>query len=119
MKARGGGKLQLLIGLAITAALILGAVRIIPVYVKSYELRDAIRSQAKFAGVERKSADTIKEELYTKARELNLPVRREAIQVTPRSLGVQITVRYTVQVDLIVYKPNLNFNYSSDTSTAY
>lgn len=119
MKARGGSKLQLLLGLVITAALILGAVRIIPVYVRSYEFQDAMRSQAKFAGVEKKSAEAIRAELLRKARELELPMQREQIKVFPLRVGVQISAHYTVQVDLIVFKPNLNFDYSTDTASAY
>lgn len=119
MKARGGGKLQLLIGLAITGFLILGAVRVVPVYVRHYEFRDAMRTQAKFAGVERKSPEAIQEELFQKARELNLPLRQEAIVVSARGLGVHITARYTIPVDLVVFKYNLTFDESADTSTAY
>lgn len=119
MNARGGSKVNLVIGLAITGALILFAVRIIPVYVRSYEFQDAVRSQAKFAGVEAKSPEAIREELLQKARQLNLPIRREQIQVSSRAAGVQITVRYSVPVDLIVRQVNLPFNYSADTSTAF
>jgi len=119
MNARGGSKVQLLLGLVVTAAIIISAIRLVPVYANSFEFRDAIRSQAKFAGVENKSPQAIQEELFKKAQSLKLPVKREQIQVTPQRTGVEIRVRYAVQVDLIVYKPVLNFNYSEDTAHAF
>ena len=119
MQTRGAGRLQLLIALAITAALFVSAARVIPVYVRSYEFEDAMRSQAKFAGVDLKTPEAIRETLYRKAQDLELPLRREQIQVSPRSYGVKIAVRYTVQVDLIVFKPNFSFDFQSDTASAY
>lgn len=119
MRQRGNSKVQLLLGLAVTAILIVAAVRLVPLYANSYEFKDAIRTQAKFAGVERKSPEQIRDELFKKAQELNLPVPREQIQVVGRRGGVTITARYSVQVDLIVYSPTLSFDYSADTATAY
>lgn len=119
MKARGGSKVQLILGLLITAAIILGAVRLVPVYANSFEFKDAIRSQAKFADVERKTPEAIREALYKKAQDLDLPVTREQIQVTPQRTGVEIRVRYQVPVDLIVYRPVLKFDYAEDTAHAF
>lgn len=119
MRARGGSKVQLILGLLITAAIIIGAVRLVPVYANSFEFKDAIRTQAKFADVERKSPEAIREALYKKAQDLDLPVKREQIQVIPQRTGVQIQVRYQVQVDLIVYRPVLNFNYTEDTAHVF
>ncbi len=107
------------LALLITAAIILGAVRIIPVYVRSYEFEDAMRSQAKFAGVEQKPPETIRRELLKKAQELELPVSGDQIQVFPRRGGVRISARYAIQVDLIFYKPYLDFDFAADTATAY
>ena len=119
MNARGGSKVQLILGLLVTAGIIVAAVRLVPVYANSFEFRDAIRSQAKFADVERKTPEAIRETLYKKAQDLSLPVTREQIQVTPQRTGVQIIVRYKVPVDLIVYRPVLNFSYSEDTAHAF
>lgn len=119
MKARGGSKVQLILGLLITAAIIVCAVRLVPVYANSFEFKDAIRSQAKFADVERKTPEAIRETLFKKAQSLELPVTREQIQVAPARVGVEIRVRYQVPVDLIVYRPVLKFDYSEDTAHAF
>lgn len=119
MSARGGSRIQLLLALLITAAIVVVAVRVIPVYVRSYEFQDAIRSEAKFAGVQRKSAEAIREALYRKARELELPVSRQQIRVIPLRSGVRIFTSYAVPVDLVVYQTTLSFNFNADTATAY
>lgn len=116
---RGGGAVKGLIALAIFASLILAGLRIIPVYIDAYAFRDAMRSQAKFAGVERKSPEQIREELYKKAQELELPITREQIQVSAQQHGVAIVARFSIPVDLIAYQTTLNFDYSADTRTAY
>lgn len=119
MRAREGSRLRLLLALLIVAALIVGVIRVIPVYVRSYEFQDAIRTQAKFAGVNRKSPEVIREELYNKARALDLPVCREQIKVIPARGGVRIEAAYTVPVDLIIFKTDLSFDYAAETATTY
>lgn len=118
-KARGGGKLNALIALVIVVALFVGGIKLIPVYVNAYEFRDAMRSQAKFAGVDRKSHEQVREELYQKARDLRLPVQREQIHVTAAPGGIAVATRFAVPVDLIVFQHTLNFEFNEDTSTAY
>ncbi len=116
---QGGSRLQLLIALLIVAAIVLAAVRIIPVYVSSYEFEDAMRSQAKYAGVNRKAPQQIQQELHRKALELSLPLERKQISVTPAARGVRIAARYTVPVDLVVYTANFTFDFQADTGSVY
>ncbi len=116
---RGGGKLQVLLAVAVTAVLVVSAWRIIPVYVKSFQFQDEIRTKCKFAGVDRKSPETVKEELLRKAEELNLPVAREQLQVNAAGPGgIRVDVRYTVPVDLILFDINIPFEYNIDSKSA-
>jgi hypothetical protein len=120
MNARGGGRLNALLAVAITGAAIVAAVRIIPVYISGVEFEDAIRNEAKFASVNQRSPQQVQESLFRKAQQLDLPLRREAIQVYPSGIGgVRIMVRYTVPVDLIVYQHTMKFDIQADTKTAY
>jgi hypothetical protein len=116
---RGGGKLNVLLALAVTAALIVAGVQIVPVYVNSFRFKDEIRNRCKFAPVERKAPDQVKEELLTAARELDLPVAREQLQVNAiAGGGISVNVRYTVPVDLILFKITIPFEYNFDSKTA-
>jgi len=116
---RGGGKLQMLLALAVTAVLVVSAWRIIPVYVKSYQFQDEIRNKCKFAPVDRKSPETVKEELLRFAQEIDLPVAREQLQVN--ALGpaaIRVEVKYSVPVDLILFDINIPFEYNVDSKSA-
>jgi len=116
---RGGSKLQVLFALALTAALFVAGIRIIPVYISAFKLEDEMRNKCKFAPVERKPPEVVREELLKLAHELDLPVSREQIQIAPISgAGLKISVKYTVSVDLILFNINLPFDYTVDTKSA-
>lgn len=116
---RGSGKLQVLLALAITAILVVSAWRIIPVYVKSFQFQDEIRNKCKFAPVDRKSPETVKEELLRFAQDLGLPVSREQLQVNALGTsGIRVNVRYTVPVDLILFDISIPFEYNIDSKSA-
>jgi len=119
MKEQGSATIKTLIALVLVGAVIVVVVKIVPVYVNVYEFEDAMRQQAKFAGVERKDANAIREELYLKAQALKLPITRDQIEVSRRMGGATISARFTVPVDLIVLQRDFNFNLAADTSTAY
>jgi hypothetical protein len=116
---RGGGKLQALIALVVVAILIIGAIRIVPVYVRAYELRDFMRSEAKFAGVNRKPHEAVRNDVYLKAMALDLPVERNQIQSSAVPSGIRVVARFSVPVDLVVMDYNLNFEFEGDTRSAY
>ena len=116
---RGGSKLQVLFALALTAALFVAGIRIIPVYISAFKLEDEVRNKCKFAPVERKSPEVVREELLKEARDLGLPVAREQVQVAPiGGAGLKISVKYTVPVDLILFNINLPFEYTVDSKSA-
>lgn len=116
---QGGGKLKLLVALLITAGAVLAMVRIVPVYVKSYEFESAMREEAKFAAVRNEQPTAIRQRLLDKAQQLNFNVRPQQIQVTRVVGGVHITVSYSVPVQLPGYTLTLNFQHSVDTASAY
>lgn len=116
---QGGGKLKLLVALLITAGAVLAMVRIVPVYVKSYELESAMREEAKFAAVRNEQPTAIRQRLLDKAQQLNFNVKPQQIQVTRVVGGVHITVSYSVPVQLPGYTLTLNFQHSVDTASAY
>jgi hypothetical protein len=112
-RERGEGKLKAII---YTAILIIGvyvAIKLVPVYVAEYQLKDKMSEQARFAVVNRYSEDQIKDILYKTVQDLDIPVKRDDIKVTSTSSGLNISVSYTVPVDLMVYKTDLTFSPSS------
>lgn len=92
--------------------LALVAYRFIPVYINAYGFRDAMRTQARFAEVDGKPHASIREELYHKAQELNLPIEHDQIEITKGPDGTTIATRFTVSVDLSFLVRDVEFDFS-------
>jgi hypothetical protein len=101
---RGGSKMSFLITIIIIGALGFTAVKIVPIYVEKYQMQDAIENESRFAmsAYPKKSAEDVREDVYKKAVEINVPVKREDIKVTVTNLGVDISMDYSVPIDLAV-----------------
>jgi hypothetical protein len=111
---RGEGRLKALIYLAILILSIYVAFKLVPAYVAEYELKDKITEQARFAVVNRYSDDQIKDNIFRTIQDLDIPATRDDVKVQATNHGLEITVSYTVPVDLLVYKTDLNFSPSSE-----
>jgi hypothetical protein len=119
MRERGEGKLQLILALAGTFVLIVGGWQVVPWYVKGYSFREAIRSQVKFARVERKTNDQVQTELFRRAQELKIPLERKAIRVSVQPRNVRINAQYTVTMNLFIMEYEKTWVFSEDTTTAF
>ncbi len=119
MRERGEGKLQLILALAGVFVLVVGAWEVVPWYIKGYSFRDAIRTQIKFARVERKTSDQVQKELFQRAQELRIPLERKAIKVSLQPTNVRITAQYTVVMNLYIMEYEKTWVFNEDTSTAF
>ena len=111
---RGEGRLKALIYTAILVIGVFVAFRLVPLYVAQYELKDKMEEQARFAVVNRYSDDQIRDNLFRVIQDLDIPAKREDIKVGNTTHGISITVDYTVPVDFLVYKTEMNFSSSSE-----
>lgn len=111
---RGEGRLKALIYFAILAAAVYVAVKIVPVYVADYQLKDKMTEQARFAVVNRYTEDQIKDNIFRTIQDLDIPAKREDVKVATTNHGLQISVNYTVPVDFLIYKTEMNFSPSSE-----
>jgi hypothetical protein len=111
---RGEGRLKGLLYLAFLIIAVFVAIKVIPAYVADYQLKDKMSEQAKFAIVNRYTEDQIKDNIFRTIQDLDIPAKREDIKVTNTNHGLAIGVQYTVPVDFVVYKTDLNFDTSSE-----
>ena len=111
---RGEGKLKAIIYTVVLLFAIYGAVKIVPVYVAEYELKDKMAEQARFAIVNRYSEDQVRDVIYKVIQDLDIPATREDIKVQNTNNGIMISVNYSVPVDFKVYKTEFNFSPSSE-----
>jgi YbbR domain-containing protein len=116
---RGGSKISLILTLLIVAALGFTAVKIVPVYVEAYQFQDSIEAESRFAltGYPKKSVDDIREDIYKKAQDLDIPAKREDIRVSVTNGSVEIGTDYSVLIDLKLYQYTLQFHPHADNHT--
>jgi len=106
---RGAGKLKAIIWTALLVFLAYAAFKIMPIYIAEYQLADKIQEEARFAIVNHYSEEQIRDAVYKVVQDLDIPVARDQIKVLSSSQLVQISLDYTVPVDLIVYRVDLHF----------
>jgi hypothetical protein len=111
---RGEGRLKAIIYLAILIVAVFVGIKIVPVYVAEYQLKDKITEQARFAVVNRYSDEQVKDSIFRTIQDLDIPAKREDVKVAATNHGLMITVNYSVPVDLVFYKTELEFSPSSE-----
>jgi hypothetical protein len=113
-KERGGAKINLLLTLIILGSMIFTAVMFVPPFFTNYQLQDAMNTEARFAGYNRKSEEDIREDVWKKVQELGVPAKRADIKVTNENNTTQITVNYTVPINLIFKQFDWEFHAHGD-----
>ena len=120
IRERGGSRLNLVLTLLFLGGVVFFAVKVVPPYFANYQFQDSIESEARFAmtGYPKKSEDDIRDDIWKKAQELSIPIKKEEdIQVTMDQGNVTISTSYTIPVDLAVYQFNLQFHPHADNHT--
>jgi hypothetical protein len=106
----GKGNLKAIIWTMILVAFIYGAAMVLPVLINEYQFQDSLQSIARFASVNRKSVEQVRQAVVEEAQKEDLPVQAEDVKVAANSGNVHIDVDYSVTVDLKVYQLTLNFH---------
>lgn len=114
-RERGAGRLKTLLVLFILGAGVYIGIKVVPAYVNNFQLEDSLNTEARFAVVQRKPEEEIRDAIYRKIRELEIPARREDIRIESTGHALRISVRYIVVVDLPGYQWKLEFNPSADS----
>ncbi len=111
---QGEGRLKAIVYLAFLIIAVFVAVKVVPAYVANYQLKDKMTEQAKFAIVNRYTEDQIKDNIFHTIQDLDIPATRDDVKVANTNHGIEISVNYTVPVDFVFYKTDLNFDTSSE-----
>ena len=111
---RGAGKAKALIYTFILIFGVYVAYKIVPPYVQEYQLKDKMAEQARFAIVNRYSDQQIKDNIMRTINDLDIPARPEDVKVANTGRGLEISVTYSVPLDLLIYKTELTFSPSAE-----
>jgi hypothetical protein len=109
----GAGRIKTVLSIVFLVFVIYSGIKIIPVYVNSYELDDYIREQTPYWLTQRARPEVIQKSILDKAQDLGLPVTADQVQVEAPGSIVTVNLDYTVPVDLIVYTLQLHFTPSA------
>ncbi len=111
--------MRIVFALVLIVALIFLGLKFVPVYYGNLSFKDYVDDETKRAsyatGV---SADTIRDEVFKKAQELDIPLTKNDIKVEKGGSGagvypVSINADYTVHLDLLVTDTDLHFSVGS------
>jgi hypothetical protein len=105
--------LKAMIGIAVIVMAILVVTRIVPPYFHNYQLEDAIGEEARINTYTPKTAEAMRDSIFRKCQELEIPVTREQVNVRRDGQSVAIWIDYTVHVDLPIYPLDLQFHPAS------
>jgi Flp pilus assembly protein TadG len=111
---RGGSGVKLFLLLVLLGAMIFAGVKVVPIYVNNYQMQDAIESEARFAIGNRLAPKDIRDNVWKKVNEIGIPADQDSLKITTTPGSVQISLDYSVPVDLLVYKFTLDFHDHAD-----
>jgi len=110
--------MRIVFSLVLIVVLIFLGLKFVPVYYENYSFNDYVADESRRASyAANTSADSIRDEVFKKATELEIPVTKEEIHVEKGGSGgvvpVSISVDYTVHLDLLVTTTDLHFAVAS------
>lgn len=114
-REHGGSSLKAVIVIAIIGCLGFAAFKIAPPLMDKFQLQDAVTSEARFAVATHKNEDDMRADIMKKITELGIPATDKDLTIVASQQTISITVKYTVPIDLVLYKFDLDCNVSADS----
>src|ERR1700675_1397258 len=108
------GTIKLMLVFGLLGALVYVGVEVIPPYFANYEFQDTLDTEARLGTYSTKGDDVIRDAVFKRAQELELPLTKEQIKVqrsgTAGSGGGSIETQYSVHITLPGYPLDLEFH---------
>ena len=112
--------LKLLVALGVIAVGVYLGFELVPPFFANYQFQDAIQNEAVLQSYSNKSEDEIRDTIFKKAQDLNIPIQEDHIVVqrvgTGGSGSLAISAPYTVHIDLPYYPLDLEFRPASKSA---
>ena len=117
------GTLKLILILGLLGGLTYLGIELIPPYFANYEFQDTLDTEARLGTYSTKGDEVIRDAVFKRAQELELPLTREQIKVQrtggPGTGSVFIETAYSVHVDIPYYPMDLEFHPQSKNKGAF
>ena len=109
--------MKLIFGIFIMVAAVILIAMLAPPYFTNYQFEDALKTESQMSTYTTKTEDVIRDEVFKKAQDLDVPISKEQIKVVRNGVvgtgSVSIDASYTVHVNLPGYPLDLNFDASA------
>jgi hypothetical protein len=117
------GTIKLILVLGLLVGLVYVGAELIPPYFTNYQFQDTLDTEARLGTYSTKGDEVIRDAVFKRAQELELPVTRDQIKVQrtggPGTGSVLIETSYSVHVDLPYYPMDLEFHPQSKNRGAF
>jgi hypothetical protein len=117
------GTIKLILVLALLAGLVYVAAEVIPPYFANYQFQDDLDSEARLGTYSTKGDDVIRDAVFKKAQDLEIPITRDQIRIqrigAAGNGGVLIETDYSVHVELPGYPMDLHFHPQTKNKSAF
>jgi hypothetical protein len=117
------GTIKLILVLGLLGGLAYVCAEIIPPYFANYEFQDTLDTEARLGTYSTKGDEVIRDAVFKRAQELELPLTRDQIKVQrtggPGTGSVFIETSYSVHVELPGYPMDLDFHLQSKNKGAF
>ena len=115
LAAQGGeGRAKAIFWTLVFLTVIFVCYKVIPSYVKDFELQEKMQETARYASAFHKPEEEIRDTIFKEVQDLEIPAKREDIKVEYSGRTVRISVEYTVAVDFLLFQRDMHFKPSSE-----
>jgi len=109
---------RLIAGIGVLAGMVTVLASLAPVYLENYRLQQYLTQLGRDPGFVATPDDAIRDEILTRARALNLPLRTADIQISRVGGGLKVQMGYAVAMNLALYRVDLHFHPSETAGPA-
>jgi hypothetical protein len=117
------GTIKLILVLALLGGLVYVAAEVIPPYFANYQFQDDLDNEARLGTYSTKGDDVIRDAIFKKAQDLEIPITKEQIRIQRIGAGgnggVLIEANYSVHVELPGYPMDLHFHPQTKNKSAF
>ena len=109
--------MKMVFGIMIIVGAVILIATLAPPYFSNYQFQDALKTESQMSTYTTKTEDVIRDEVFRKAQDMDIPISREQIKVVRNGVvgtgTVDIEANYIVHVNLPGYPMDLHFDASA------
>jgi len=109
--------MKMVFGILIIVGAVILIAALAPPYFSNYQFQDALKTESQMSTYTTKTEDVIRDEVFRKAQDMDIPITREQIKVVRNGVvgtgTVDIEANYIVHVNLPGYPMDLHFDASA------